>query len=274
MKVNGILLVGLCVAIAANVTMAATLQTKLVAEGATNGGVSLSDGERTDAVTGRVWDDSTANGNDAQGLGTYNTARFNTDGTNFNGSDYFDLDGNNWYLLGAASVSSWGFTTVMVANIADHDDDRVIMSLGDSTSGLSYTYLQFAADGKNLTVGYRDGYTFRDSSTAGMNFSGADHIFTVVYRAADDIEVFVDGESVLTYTGTAGSINVFDRYGLGGTADNTPGGIEGSGIAFEIAEARVYTGAWGSGEREAMELELMTAYGFAVPARGTVIAIN
>ena len=248
-------------------TSAATLQTQLISTNA-----APNDQDRMNVTSGRVWSDLTGNGNHAQGPAHTSSGRYNVDGEHFGGADFIDLSPQQWYMTGTASVpaDAWGFTTIMVANIDKHPARRTIISLGNSTSNTAYDYLDFAPDGKNLILGYRSNQIHHESTTTGQDFSGADHIFTAVYRSASDLELFVDGRPTLTYRGAPGSMLELDRYGLGATGDQIGRNRSDSDINFEIAEVRIYAAALSAKERKAIESSLADRYYVDIPEPTTL----
>ena len=282
MKVNTTVLAGLAIAVLAS-TATATLNTHLVAEGATwdDGTTLFAPGYpngRIGTSADYVHDWKATVGNDAGTVG--HTARFNAGGSNFNGSDYFDVGGSPWWIGGTASgiaaQNEWDFTTTIVANIAPSPNPRTVMTVGalsttdvGGASSGNYAHLTLMADG-NLMVGWRGNNEFAFeyfTTTSGMDFRNADHIFSTVYRASDDIEVFVDGASVLTFgLDTSGVIiDAIDHYTIGGAIGSRSSVIfQSDNNAFDFTEVQIDSDALSNGDVLALQQGLGTTYGITV----------
>ena len=253
-----------------------TLQSQLVANGATNLGTPFTNGQRIDQTDNRAWDDATGNFYDAYSSGEYNIAAFNTEGTDLKDSETFNVGPNNWSLIGGADITAWGFTQTMVANIDLDTEKRTLFSLGNDMDGRGFTYLDMNTD-NTLTLAYfgmKAGWNQDLSVTSTATITDGDHVFTVLYEA-NQLELFVDGISFLKNTLVSGATlnNQLNQYGLGGTADSTVSGL-GTAKSFSIAEHRIYSDALTTGELNSMHSDLMATYGIVPEPTTTALLLG
>lgn len=238
----------------------AVLEVRLLSDSITG----LSDGQRmfdSDTSTPIPWPDTSGNGRDAAGT-DINTAPFYqaAEVGVFNNEPYVAANSGDSLVGASPALADWGMASFVVAQI---DQAGTIFSLANSASGLGYITLTATADG-NLTVGWRGtNYSQNFSTSTGLNVFGGEHLFAVDFRAKDDIEVFLDGESVLVYnTATTASVGItsIDRYGVGVTARSSLSG--GNGIS--VAAAEIYTGTFSAGQFDSISQSLADAYGISL----------
>lgn len=238
----------------------AVLEVRLLSDSITG----LSDGQRmfdSDLSTPIPWPDTSGNGRDAAGT-DINTSPFYqaAEAGVFNNEPYVQAQSGD-YLVGASpALADWGMASFVVAQI---DQAGTIFSLADASNGVGYILLGATADG-NLTVGWRGtNFSQNFSTSTGINVFGGEHLFAVDFRAKDDIEVFLDGESVLVYdTATSASVGItsIDRYGIGVTARSSIAGDNG----ISVAAAEIYTGAFSAGQFDSISQSLAGAYGISL----------
>ncbi|WP_309399522.1 PEP-CTERM sorting domain-containing protein [Cerasicoccus maritimus] len=252
-----LLILGISSILTSSLAAQAVLEVRLLSENITG----LSDGERmfdSGLSTPIPWPDSSGNGRDAAGTDIFTSPFYDAAEVGVFGNQPFVRAQSGDYLVGATpTLADWGMSSFVVAQI---DQAGAVFSLGNSGSSVGYILLSATADG-NLTVGWRGtNFSINFTSSTGLNVFGEEHLFAVDFRAKDDIEVFVDGVSVLVHnTATSSSVGItsIDRYGIGVNARSTLS--DGNGI--QVAAAEFYTGALAAGQMDSISQSLADTYG-------------